>query len=1125
MDLLAGLNEPQREAVLRTSGPLLIFAGAGSGKTRTLTHRTANLILHHRVPAGRILAVTFTNKAAREMRERLNQLVGTEANRIWMGTFHAMCAQMLRIHGHLIGIDPRFVIFDTDDSTRLMKEILKEVDIDSDRYPAPRMLARISDAKNNLQSPDDLQSVAGSPYHRVVARVFKTYQERLKAAHALDFDDLLSEAVRLVTESQWAREHWSERFLHVLIDEFQDVNQAQFEWAKALASKHGNICVVGDDDQCVAAGSSVLTPQGNFAIESLQSGATVVGAAGRGTTAPAEVSEVKTRHYEGPLIQATTQSGRVLRVTPNHMCFARLGVRGDVFYAYLMYRRDKGYRLGIAVAARSDGRDPDLVNGLRVRANQEGADKMWVLRVCRSRSEAAFYENLWAFEFGIPTTIFSVAGRGPLNMTQAQVDELYERIDTRTRAARLMEVLGIDAAHPHYRPSVLVAAGKDHRLVVHLTTFGGNSPSLQSPWYRHRVWLNTSDRVLEQQIIKSGLETRPGQRQTWRVERSYAELGRTALLAEQIANAAGGADVARWAALSEGLKFAYQPAAHLRPTMLVPVWQDGRIVEEEIESVESVPYCGPVHDLNVSHLHNYIVNGIVVHNSIYAWRGADVKIILDFEKQYPDAHIIRLEQNYRSTQNILDAAHGVISNNLGRKAKKLWTETESGASIVLNGAANAQEEAAWVVRQIELLQREQHLKLSDFAILCRVNAQSRPFEEAFMRSRVPLKLVGTQRFYDRKEIKDLVSYLKVLYNPNDNIALGRVINVPARGIGATTIEKLGLIARESGLSLRDVILNCGQEVLGRAINLKLEPLRRVLIALQADAEGAPTVVELLDKVLDRTNYYEFLRGDRSGNGNDRVANVEEFMSAASVFDARMQDEDFGFNDESRDPEMPVEGPPYLGLFLESSALESGTESGATTEDAAVLMTLHSAKGLEFPIVFMPGMEQGLLPHSRALWGEQAGSEQMEEERRLCYVGLTRAQQQIYLSYATQRTLHGRTESTQPSQFIDELPPQLLDRSGFARVGAPKVSSYATAWDSPTQSTLGRNGSTQNAPRSSEPPKYRVGDRVKHPAFGEGVVVNASPSGGAGEWAEVAFLSQDAGKKKLAVAFAPLEKID
>jgi DNA helicase-2/ATP-dependent DNA helicase PcrA len=757
MDLLSGLNEPQRSAVLHENGPLLIFAGAGSGKTRTLTHRIANLILNHQVPASRILAVTFTNKAAKEMRERLQNLVGAQANRIWMGTFHAMCAQMLRIHGQLIGIDPRFVIFDTDDSIRLMKDILKTSDIDSDRYPPARMLGRISDAKNNLQSPEALQSVAAGPYQRIVARVYKLYQERLRAAHALDFDDLLTESVRLVRESEQALEYWSERFLHVLIDEFQDVNQAQFEWTRALASKHRNICVVGDDDQ-----------------------------------------------------------------------------------------------------------------------------------------------------------------------------------------------------------------------------------------------------------------------------------------------------------------------------------------------------------------------------SIYKWRGANVKIILDFEKEYQDAEIIRLEQNYRSTQNILDAAHGVIANNLSRQPKRLWTETQGGERVILNGSANAQEEALWVVRQIEIMQREEHRKLSDFAILCRVNAQSRPFEEAFMRSRMPLKLVGTQRFYDRKEIKDLVSYLKVLFNPNDNVAMGRIINVPARGIGAATIEKLGMIAQESGLSLFDTIINCDESVFGRAINLKLAPLRRILQQLQKDAAEAQTVVQLIEKVLDRTDFYEYLRNDRSGNGIDRIANIEEFITVAALFDTDIQSEDFstGSDDEI---DIFAEGAPYLGLFLAKSALDNSFDSGAQSEDAVSLMTLHSAKGLEFPVVFLVGLEQGLLPHSRALWGEQSGPEELEEERRLCYVGLTRAEQKVLLSYATQRTLHGRTESTQPSQFIDELPDHLLERTGFARVGVAKVSSYATSWDAPTasQSTF---TPAKTTPRSTEPPKFRIGDRLKHPTFGEGLVVNSSPNGGQGEWVEVAFISAEVGKKKLAVAFAPLEKV-
>lgn len=762
MDLLSGLNGPQHEAVEHPNGPLLIFAGAGSGKTRTLTHRIANLVLHHKVPASRILAVTFTNKAAKEMRERLHKLIGTEANRLWMGTFHAMCAQMLRIHGHLIGLDPRFVIFDSDDQLRVVKDVLREVDVDPQRNPPARLLNRISDAKNNLQTPQDMERIASGTPQKIAARVYRLYQERLTSAHALDFDDLIGQAVRLLRESPTSREYWSERFLHVLIDEFQDVNQAQFEWAKTLASKHRNICVVGDDDQ-----------------------------------------------------------------------------------------------------------------------------------------------------------------------------------------------------------------------------------------------------------------------------------------------------------------------------------------------------------------------------SIYQWRGADVKIILDFETQFPDAQVIRLEQNYRSTQNILDAAHGVISKNFGRKAKRLWTETSGGAQIMLHGAANAQEEALWVVRQIELMRRERALKLSDFAILCRVNAQSRPFEEAFLRARVPLKLVGAQRFYDRKEIRDVVSYLKVLYNPNDNFAFARIINVPARGIGAATIEKLGSIARESAMSLWETVLHCGPDVLGRAIDLKLASLRRVLGQLQNDAKDAKTIVDLLDKVLDRTDYYEYLRGEKTGNGNDRVANVEEFLAAAGDFDARMNGEDWGGDSQNA----PLDGAPYLGLFLESSALDSGSDSGSKEEDAVIFMTLHSAKGLEFPIVFLPGMEQGLLPHSRALWGEGAGGDQLEEERRLCYVGLTRAQQQAILTYATSRTLHGRTESTQPSQFLDELPQPLLQRTGFAHESSGSVRDYASRWDAPERSRYGPRATSGNTPAStsdaskpSVPTKFQVGDQVKHPTFGEGVVVATSGNGGASEWAEVAFLSSEAGKKKLAVSFAPLEKM-
>jgi DNA helicase-2/ATP-dependent DNA helicase PcrA len=763
MDLLQDLNEPQRAAVLHPSGPLLIFAGAGSGKTRTLTRRIARLVLEERIPASRILAVTFTNKAAKEMRERLDHLIGREAKYLWMGTFHALCAQMLRIHGEHIGLAPRFVIFDGDDQLRVVKDVLRELDLDSERNPPARMLGAISDWKNSLATAEDATRTASSPPKKLAARVYAAYQKRLQAQGGLDFDDLLMQAVRLLRESQTSREFWSDKFQHILIDEFQDVNAAQFEWAKLLAAKHRNICVVGDDDQ-----------------------------------------------------------------------------------------------------------------------------------------------------------------------------------------------------------------------------------------------------------------------------------------------------------------------------------------------------------------------------SIYQWRGADVKIILDFERQFEDAQVVRLEQNYRSTQNILDAAHGVIAKNLGRKPKRLWTQEGGGKQVLLHGAANAQEEALWVVRQVELLRRERRGKLADFAILCRVNAQSRPFEEAFMRARVPLKLIGTQRFYDRKEIRDLVSYLKVLYNPNDALALSRIINVPARGIGATTVERLQAISSESGLSLYETIFHSGAEVLGRTIDLKLENLRRVLRALEDSVKDAKTVVEVIDQVLERTGYLEFLRNEKEGRGVDRAANIEEFSAAAGDFDARMEAESWG-------EAAPPEGAPYLGLFLETSALDNAADKNGEAEDAVSLMTLHSAKGLEFPVVFMVGMEQGLLPHGRALWGEGAGESELEEERRLCYVGMTRAREQLILTNAAQRTMHGRTETTQPSQFLDEVPDALFIRTGLAAGGGFR--SQATRWEMPERQRYGPKATIGNTPvsstsagtsaastRPSEPLKFSIGDRVRHPSFGEGVVVNTSSSGGAGEWAEVAFLSSEVGKKKLAVSFAPLEKV-
>ncbi|RYX85398.1 hypothetical protein EON83_05380 [bacterium] len=992
MNLLEGLNTPQQQAVTHMDGPLLIFAGAGSGKTRTLTHRIAYLI-ENGISPNRILAVTFTNKAAKEMRERLENLVGPVAKRMWMGTFHALCAQMLRIHGDRIGLNPRFSILDADDQLRLMKEVVKDANLDSDRFKPAVALSKVSDAKNALLTPEKVIERASKPHERVYANLYARYQEKLRIASALDFDDLLGEAVRLLQESPESLAHWSERFQHVLIDEFQDVNEAQFRWAQLLASKHKNICVVGDDDQCLVAGTLVETPDGKKPIEEIVEGDKVLSGVGEGIARFYEVQAVKSREYSGPILKISTDFRHELRVTPNHICF--------------------------------------------------GA-------IARDRTQA----------IGRPETVLLSA----------------------------FECVGEDTQPVHSVFSKSRAGGQERNLDV-------------------------------------------------------AEEN-----ARNIARSEGGAEIERVAMFCgmdypDSEPFNFLPASALQINNGVPAVEGNNVFSARINSIEEEPYEGFVYDLDVQHARNFAANGVLVHNSIYAWRGANVKIILEFEQVYKDATVVRLEQNYRSTQKILDAAYGVISQNNGRASKRLWTEEEGGAQLTLHGALNAQEEAAYIVRQIEIIRREERLDYKDFAILCRVNAQSRPFEEAFLRSRVPLKLVGTQRFYERREIRDVMAYLRWIYNPDDNAAISRLINVPPRGIGGVTVDKIDAIAREQGRSMGAVLLDNGTtgKLLSPAVARKIEPLQRLLRLLMEDAQKSLNLADLMDKILERTRMLEWLRGERDGDSVDREANVEELVRAIESFDMRLAEE---VDENGETSEVWNEGDPLrLGMFLGEVVLDgSGDKDNQKnqTDDAVTFMTLHSAKGLEFPVVFLAGVEQGLLPHARAVFSENASAEELEEERRLMYVGLTRAEKRAYLTYAQQRTMHGRTETTQQSQFLDEIPAHLVDREGLAKMGRGTFHTRSSDWGSsgrgsyrdrieslprPAFTPASSSSSSSSAARDTggKPPMFRVSDRVRHKTYGEGLVVAASAQGGSGEWVEVAFLQGGVGKKKLIVAFAGLEK--
>lgn len=1037
LDLLANLNPSQREAVTHGEGPLLIFAGAGSGKTRVLTYRVAYLIAARGVRPEQIFCATFTNKAANEMKERIVELVGEGSRGIWMGTFHSLCTRILRAHISHLGRDPHFVIFDEDDQLQLLRAVLKELNLDEKSYPPRTFSYRISDAKSNLIGPDEFAASArlGGYGRQVAARIYQRYEQKLRENNALDFDDLILYTVRLFRQCPEVLEQYQDRFRYILVDEFQDVNASQAEFTRLLARKYRNICVVGDDDQCVVGGTQILTERGTLPVERLQAGHIVRGAAGWGEVAADGVEAVSARPYQGKVIRLSTTAGCELTTTPNHLMFARIEPQSDLHYVYLMYRQGQGYRIGKTQGVRSRKRNNEVVSGLEVRTNQELADKVWILKTCRSAAEASFYEQFFAFHYGIPTTVFHVRGRR-MAMTQDLVERLFQEIDTESRALRLMQDWLIFEEYPHHLPNAV------------------------EPCFR------------------------------------------------------------------------LMPASHIHTGMKVPVYQDGQIVEAAVTEVEWQDFEGPVYDLSVPNLRNYIANGMVVHNSIYGWRGADVRILLDFEEEYPDAKIVKLEQNYRSTQSILDSANAVISHNRSRRPKALWTLKGRGTPVIVHEAGSEHEEAFFAANTIQQLVREKGRSYSDFAILYRINAQSRVFEEVLINTGIPYRVVGGVRFYDRKEIKDFIAYLRVLYNPLDSISLLRILNVPPRGIGEKTVAALQAMAHQHHLSFYEACAEAVErgDLLPSATQRAVNQFWQTLQALRKDAETM-SVVDLLRSIGERTGYLESLHREHTLESASRLENIQELFTVAQEFAEQNPDR------------------ASLAAFLENVSLVSDLDQWNQQANAVTLMTLHSAKGLEFPVVFMVGLEEGLLPHQRSL--NEAG--EMEEERRLCYVGMTRAKEQLFLTYAWRRTVYGRTDINKRSRFLEELPaageqgrqrPATAARQGgeerTRRTGPPEGNPLdlmgilakhrhsggirvSRELEQKLKAAETGEASLPAQGREEElPPSYAPGQKVRHPTFGEGWVVEVS---GSGQGATVKVAFPEVGCKSLALAYAKLEKVE
>ena len=725
--LLDGLNREQQQAVQHTEGPLLILAGAGSGKTKVLTVRIAYLLAQG-VNPYEILAITFTNKAAKEMKSRVEGLVGDVANRIWLSTFHSFCAKFLRFElDNFLGYNSNFTIYDTSDSQVVIKAALKALNLDDKYYPVGAMISAISDAKNKLMFSSDYRKQARDFYQQKVADVYEYYERELRKNNALDFDDLLLVAVKLLQSNAAVLEKYSKRFKYVMIDEYQDTNHAQYLLAYLLSSHWKNIAVVGDADQ-----------------------------------------------------------------------------------------------------------------------------------------------------------------------------------------------------------------------------------------------------------------------------------------------------------------------------------------------------------------------------SIYAWRGADIQNILDFEKDYPNCTSIKLEQNYRSTKIILDAANAVIDNNEGRPEKNLWTDKVEGAKIQHFTAQSEHEEAAFIGDTIVKKHDIHGVTYGDMAILYRTNAQSRVLEEALIKRALPYTMVGGTKFYDRKEIKDVLAYLRVLYNPFDDLSLLRIINVPKRSIGATTVSKLQDYARENGTSLFMTLtqLHLVDTIKGKTKE-KLEEFGILIFTLVAEMDDK-SVLDILEAILDRTGYLAQLEESTDPQDQARAENIGELLSVAKDF-------------QDTNPTGTVED------FLEQVALVNDVDSFEQEESKVTLMTLHAAKGLEFPIVFLGGLEEGLFPHSRTLMNP----EEIEEERRLAYVGITRAEKELYISNATTRTVFGRTSSYLPSRFIDEIPAELVDSLRAKRRIPDDIKPTV-----PRHMSVASRPVTKPIIRNEVIADWKVGDTAIHSKWGNGKVVNVSGEG-AGMKLTIEFPTQ--GVRVVMAKFAPVKK--
>lgn len=1047
-DFLSQLNPSQRKAAEHFCGPLLVVAGAGSGKTRALTYRIANLIQNQRVHPENILAVTFTNKAAKEMKERLDRLFADSAamdkygkpysvleaplqtqvrsrvwkryiKPLWIGTFHSLCARILRFDIEKYQDesgrqwDRKFSICDESDAQTLVKEIvIKQLNLDNKKFEPRKVRYAISNAKNKGWSPRQLEADAPTNYYnRVIADVYRHYQDALAANNALDFDDLIRLPVELFRQNEQVLDYWHRQFHHILVDEYQDTNRTQYELIRLLVTNgesaksfkkwdDRSIFVVGDVDQCQPPGSTVLTTKGYVPIEKLDPESDRLVSYDRyilsiASRAEGYEFEKASQDYQGQLITIEA-AGKIAKTTPNHLWPIRWNpfAKNNAYVVYIM-RRKNWYRI-------AGGKlfDDNLEFTLSEQAQKQKAKEAWILFSTGDRTEAAEKVYLMSKQYGIPTQKFAPTN-DPKSRNAAEIEQFFRgQTDLAAKVEKCLNDFGCSVEYPIY-----------HRQ---------NAYKLQG------------------------------------------KIGIT--------------DVT---------------AINLMPELMtVGVYQGSQPISWEPFQIKTEPYSGPVYSLDVEKHELYFTNGLLTHNSIYSFRMADFTILLEFQADFGDGlpddetqTMVKLEENYRSRENILEVANQLISNNTERIDKVLRPTRGAGEPIYCRRANDDRDEAAFVVSQIRQLESANpDLEWGDVAILYRTNAQSRPFEEVLVRSNVPYRIVGGLRFYDRKEIKDAIAYLRLLVNPADTISLRRIINTPRRGIGKTTLERLEDFAQQLGVPLWEIIKDetSVKTVAGRTAKPIMQ-FTEIILKWQAEIETVPAV-DTIQGLMKDSGYIDALKEEGTDEADNRLENINELFNAA-----------FQYAEENEDSSL-------MG-FLANASLSSDLDNLGEGDSAVSLMTLHSAKGLEFPVVFMVGMEEGMFPHFRSLNDAQA----LEEERRLCYVGITRAQEQLFLTYPSTRNMWGTYETTRPSRFLGELPADYLQGNGISK----RVQKTGTS----------RRTIAQGA--SAKVRDWAVGDRVLHDGFGLGEIVMVS---GAGKKQFLAIKFARGGQKIVDPKTAPIQKI-